>query len=139
MLKNIRSLSALRNERGVTLIFVALILIVLLGIAALALDIGHLFVTKNELQNAADAGALAGARNLYNDDGTAVNSGCNAIAAQAAQENLSEKEAVEVTINMNIGDVQRGHWIFATREFKENPSLALSLFGVVMQANSTPT
>jgi hypothetical protein len=122
MLKNNFFLSELRNERGVTLIFVALILIVLLGIAALALDIGHLFVTKNELQNAADAGALAGARNLYNNDGTAVRLDCNDIAREAARENLSEKEAVEVTIIANTGDVQRGHWSFATRTFTENSS-----------------
>ena len=153
MLKNIMSLSGLRNERGVTLIFVALTLIVLLGIAALALDIGHLFVTKNELQNAADAGALAGARNLYLNDGTAVNPECNSIAKNTAIANMSDKAPVEVTLVLagdlvnplypndpsknftendlksdpaknNKADVQRGHWSFATRTFEPNDSLS---------------
>ena len=70
----------IKNQRGVTLIVVAICIFMIIALAALAVDIGHLVVTKNELQNAADAGALAGARYLYNDDGTLVNTGCNAIA-----------------------------------------------------------
>ena len=54
----------LRDTRGVTLLWVALLLVVLLGIAALAVDVGYMAVTRNESQNAADAAALAGARLL---------------------------------------------------------------------------
>ena len=39
-------------------------LLSLLGFAALAIDVGYLFVVRNELQNAADAAALAGAGHL---------------------------------------------------------------------------
>ena len=39
-------------------------LLTLLGFAALAIDVGYLFVVRNELQNAADAAALAGAGKL---------------------------------------------------------------------------
>ena len=39
-------------------------LIVLLSFVALAIDVGYMVVVKNELQNVADAGALAGARQL---------------------------------------------------------------------------
>jgi len=72
-------------------------------------------VVRNELQNAADAGALAGARFLYNDEGTAVNTGANAIAWNAAKANqaLAITGAVSVDVNWpggNAGDVQRGHW-----------------------------
>ena len=42
-------------------VLIAILMFVFLGFAALALDLSHLFVAKNELQNAADAGALAGA------------------------------------------------------------------------------
>ncbi len=41
-------------------VMVALLLIVLIGFAALALDVGYMMVMKNELQNTADAAALAG-------------------------------------------------------------------------------
>ncbi len=48
------------NQRGVTVVLVAVLMVVFLGLAALAVDISHLYVVRNELQNAADAGALAG-------------------------------------------------------------------------------
>ena len=43
------------------IVFVALIMIVLIGFLGLAVDVGHLYMVKSQLQNAADAGALAGA------------------------------------------------------------------------------
>ena len=107
--------SILRDERGVTAIVVAIVLLLLVGFSALAIDIGHLCVARAELQNAADAGALAGARFLYNDDAT-VNTGANDIATTAATDNQSVGEPVEV----NGEDVLRGHWCFATSEFTEN-------------------
>ena len=48
-----------RQERGVVAIIVALSLVVLVGFAGLALDLGKLYVAKSELQNSADACALA--------------------------------------------------------------------------------
>jgi hypothetical protein len=51
----------LTNERGATLIFVALLLTVILGAAAIAVDLGMLYDARNDAQKAADAAALAGA------------------------------------------------------------------------------
>lgn len=59
-----RNLAIQRNERGVVAIIVALSMVVLVGFVGLALDLGKLFVTKTELQNSADACALAAAREL---------------------------------------------------------------------------
>jgi hypothetical protein len=118
--------ATLKNESGVTIVLVAICIFAFIAITALAIDIFHLVVTKNELQNGADAGALAGARYLYNDDGTAVNPGCNEIGRQAAMANQSEKVAVEVDAidaQNNTGGVQRGHWSFANRVFTPNASL----------------
>lgn len=50
-----------RNEKGQVLVFVALALVVLLGFAALGIDVGYMYSTRHELQRSADAGALAGA------------------------------------------------------------------------------
>jgi hypothetical protein len=50
---------------------VAVSLTVILGFAALAIDLGVLYVTRAELQRAADAGALAGASCYYTDAGLA--------------------------------------------------------------------
>jgi hypothetical protein len=104
---------------------VALLMLLFLGFAALAIDIGHLSLAKGELQNAADAGALAGARFLYNNDGTQVNTGANQIAYDAATANKSENASVEVNWSGgNDGDVQRGHWCFSTKTFEANNSTA---------------
>ncbi len=59
----------IRNQEGAVAIMVALVLFLLCGTAALAIDIGHLMVVRNELRNASDAGTLAGARFLYSEDG----------------------------------------------------------------------
>jgi hypothetical protein len=100
--------SCLKRESGTVAIVVALVIFLLLGFGALTIDIGHLCVVHGELRNAADAGALAGARFLYNDDGTLVNEGANQITYDAATANRSENANVEV----NAGEVQRGHWSF---------------------------
>jgi hypothetical protein len=117
-------LNPLREQRGVTLILIALLILIFIGVAALAIDIGHLFVVRNELQNAADAGCLAGARFLYSGDGMAVNENANQIAYQAAVANKSERNPVEVHWGSgdNEGDIERGHWCFATRTFMPNES-----------------
>jgi hypothetical protein len=112
------------EQRGAVLVLMAVLLIVLIGVAALAIDLGHLFVVKNELQNAADAGALAGAQALYADPdpkiaGTIVKTGANAIARETAILNLSEKLAVEVNL---ASDVQRGHYNMNTKVFSPNDS-----------------
>jgi len=55
-----------KNEDGQVLVLMALFLTVLLGFAALTIDIGMVYVTKAKLQNTADAAALAGAQDLPN-------------------------------------------------------------------------
>jgi len=114
-------MKSLNDQTGVTAIVVALLMVLFVGVAALALDIGHLYIVKNELQNAADAGCLAGARFLYDEDGEDVNEGANEIAYEAAISNQSEINPVEVQWSGgNTGDVVRGHWSFATRTFAPN-------------------
>jgi len=49
------------GKRGQVIIVFVLCLFVLLGFAALAIDVGYLFSVRGELQRSADAGALAGA------------------------------------------------------------------------------
>jgi Flp pilus assembly protein TadG len=54
----------LRNERGVSLILTAILMIVLLGMAALAVDVGRIYVSRQYLVNCCDAAALAGGLEL---------------------------------------------------------------------------
>jgi len=60
--------TGIRQEEGAIIVFVALGLVVLIGMMGLAFDLGHAYVNKSQLQNVADASALAGASAL---DGTA--------------------------------------------------------------------
>src|SRR5216683_1283312 len=50
------------EERGQTIVLVAIALVSLLGMAALAIDVTTLYVARGEMQRAADAAALAGAK-----------------------------------------------------------------------------
>ena len=53
-----------RRQRGSMMVLFAMLLPVLLGFTALSVDISRIQLTKQELQNAADAAALAGAAML---------------------------------------------------------------------------
>ncbi len=53
-----------RDESGQVLVFVAVILTVLVGMAALVVDVGSWYQAQRHLQTAADAAALAGAQEL---------------------------------------------------------------------------
>jgi Flp pilus assembly protein TadG len=48
----------LGNARGATIIFIAVGLVMIIGFIVLSMDLGTLLLTRSQLQNAADAGAL---------------------------------------------------------------------------------
>ncbi len=102
-MKKIRRL--FNSQKGAVSVLVALTLPVLVGAGALAVDLAYLHVVRNELQNDADAAALAGARKLYTNGAKALdwsgaaNTASNAIALnRAAGHTLAD------------GQVQTGYW-----------------------------
>lgn len=113
-MKKIISKLKLKNERGVTVIIVTVVIVLLIGFVAFAIDIGYTYVARNQVQNAADAGALAGARFLINAKDTINGPGANLIAYNAATANTSTGNPVTVTwtSGTNGPEVQRGHWTF---------------------------
>lgn len=52
------------SQRGVAMVFVTIGMLAILGMAGLALDMGHAYVNKTRLQNALDAAAISGAKTL---------------------------------------------------------------------------
>ena len=73
------ALRRLRCESGQTLVMVTLTLPVLLGVSALVIDIGNMYVQKRTLQTAADSAAIAAAQDLATGDkttGAACTSAC---------------------------------------------------------------
>src|SRR5215469_14967021 len=59
--------SARARRRGTVLPLVALCIVALLGLVALAVDVGLMMVARNQCQNAADSAATAAARALNGD------------------------------------------------------------------------
>jgi Flp pilus assembly protein TadG len=120
------------NKKGTVAVLVGLLIFAFIGFAALAIDIGHLFVVRNELQNAADAAALAGAHELYLVSGSTitVNVNANQVAYDQALFNNSERIPVEaiwkpgqnVPSPGTVVDIQRGHWSFGTHTFTASDS-----------------
>jgi hypothetical protein len=93
------------RRKGVVLVFVAVVLVCLIGIIALALDIGYLYNIKADLQVASDAAALAGAGGLCIDQATA-----RARAIDIAQKNYANG----LPVVLQNSDVQLGLWDSAT-------------------------
>jgi Flp pilus assembly protein TadG len=55
-----------REEEGVVIVWVALMLVILVGITGLAMDAGQMYVVKQKAQAAADAAVTAGVIDMYN-------------------------------------------------------------------------
>jgi Flp pilus assembly protein TadG len=53
------------NERGATGVLVAVMMLVLIGAGAMAVDVGQIYAERAQLQNAADAGAMAAAQQCH--------------------------------------------------------------------------
>lgn len=94
-----------RSQKGAVSVLVALTLPVLLGAGALAVDLAYLHVVRNELQNDADAAALAGARKLYTQGASVLNwSAAATTASNAIALNRAANQA------LTDGQVQTGYW-----------------------------
>ena len=106
----------LNNHRGATAVIVAICLTMLVGFAALAVDVGYLYATRNELQNTADAGALAGAgflgtryADLTYSEQQAYTFAKSEIVA-TVNEVTHKNKAAGVDITINGADVTVGIW-----------------------------
>ena len=109
-----RSPRRLQNESGMTLAFVAILLVILLGLTALAVDLGMLMGARAEAQRVADAAALAGAGVLSGaaDDEAVARS----TAIQYAALNDIRKVAAEV-LEEDV-DVEPDNWLVRVRTFR---------------------
>ena len=102
----------IKNHRGVTVIFVAVVLLVMIGMASLAIDIGYVAVKKTELQNAADAAALAAAMELgglypISDPlNETYKAQVVAVAEEIATSNITENLSIQVEFENSQGDTE---------------------------------
>ncbi|WP_041464052.1 pilus assembly protein TadG-related protein [Pelodictyon luteolum] len=95
----------LQSERGGAAILFALTLPVLLGFAALAVDLARIHLTRVELQNAADAAALGGARSLSDSGGNPYNwSAAGSAALDIARRNVANGAGIQDAL------IETGYW-----------------------------
>jgi Flp pilus assembly protein TadG len=99
-----RLLNNLNLERGQIIPIVVVALIVMIGMSALILDGGGILLNRRTAQNAADAGALAGARVLCRDSNPTSNDIYNAVYQYTITENQATAFTWTVTDN-RVGDV----------------------------------
>ncbi len=85
------------KERGATLIYVALSLFVLMGMGALAIDLVTLYAARSEAQRAADAAALAGAKQFIDSGFT------SGLVSQATAQTLATQDAIAVGAENSFG------------------------------------
>lgn len=123
--------AGLKDKKGVTVVVVAISLVVIIGFAALAVDVGYFMVSRNQLQNAADAAALGAARALgniysplppatpmsYEDQQTYI---CNpADILPVAKEVAASNSAAGQPVIIQDADVEIGVWNTDTKTLTE--------------------
>ena len=77
------------NQRGAAGVLVAVMMLVLLGVGAIAVDVGQIYAERAELQNAADSGALAGAQ-ICSETAGCTQADADAVAALLANQNSKD-------------------------------------------------
>ena len=97
------TLKHLHQGEGQTLVIVALALFALIALVALAIDGGNLMAERRQMQNAADAAALAGARAICARDADPVEQ-----AQLYARQNGAQLDLTEITIDGLTADVTTG-------------------------------
>jgi hypothetical protein len=113
-------IARIKDQSGVTAIVVAIVIPILIGITALAVDIGYVMATRNELQNVADAAALAATRQLgaiyqgmtYAQQQSYV---CDPLTIRPiAKEVAGKNQAAKMSITLNDADIIIGDWHSST-------------------------
>ena len=134
----------MRRTEGAVAAMTAIGLVAATAFIALSIDLGHLYVAKNELQRAADAGALAGARGLLAiPPGTTgpveINPDCAralAFTNRVVQENHTDGAALALPES----DVIFGKWDATAKSFEaigcSNPHLVTAV-KVITRKDST--
>lgn len=149
------------NRQGIAAIYVALILLVLVAFVGLAIDIGYMYVTKSQLQNAADAAALAGSTKLTGETDSSTSAFYQSDARQEAWmfacKNKAANKSVYIQTNSSLscdsppsasdlnavansdtGDLIVGNWNSTTQSFtRATGSTGLSINALLIRARRT--
>ncbi|GAA2172273.1 hypothetical protein GCM10009784_02060 [Arthrobacter parietis] len=105
-----RRMNQKSDERGAVAVIVAILLVALLGFAAIAVDVGMLYAEKAQLRNGADAAALSIAQTCaYNSEDTKCSTSImsGSLAKQMVDANALDNQSnpSNVTLNKTAGKV----------------------------------
>lgn len=92
-----------QGERGQTILLVAISIVALLGMAALAIDVVSLYVARSEIQRAADAAALVGAKAIADSGITSLPPGNPNVAAGKALAQSMANSAINALLGASPG------------------------------------
>jgi hypothetical protein len=125
----------LRQQGAVAIIVAVCMLFVAVPMLALVLDLGHLYVAKTELQNAADAAALSGAKEL-NGSIAGIDNAFNK-ARETAGKNKFNLNSTKLEIdesNIRVGSCPRSDCMKAISTITE----ALAYDKTFLEVNTGP-
>jgi Flp pilus assembly protein TadG len=114
------------GERGAVTVVVAILMVALLGFAAIAVDIGLLYSERAQLQNAADASALGVAQKCAKDAGSPYCSPASTLASELANQNSLDGQTNVASISLSTS----ARTVTTTTTAKEtgSPVNSVSLF-----------
>jgi len=147
-----------KEERGQIAIMFALLFMVLLGMVAIVIDFGNLYMVRRRAQNAADAAALAGARELPDNptlaqsvakDYTALNGftdGINGVEVTTQvyktyyqdPDDPSKVDTIEVTVRNTQTGLFLAHIPFGGDNFRSVAATAVGIVGSLGKAAAMP-
>lgn len=107
-----RDASGCERQKGAILFLVAAAMVVLLGMAGLAFDLGSLYNAKTEIQNACDAAALAGAWRL-NRTGQGINDAVTDALAAANKFHFNNQPIALANSDITFSDQRDGTYVNA--------------------------
>ena len=103
-----------RKRRGATLVLICLLMIVVVGMTALAVDLGRMYLVRSQLQSAVDAGALAATLQLRQDPND-----IDAAVAKANEFIQYNRVGWLVTVPDDAITVETGNWDPDTNVFSD--------------------
>lgn len=118
------------RERGASGALVAILMLAMIGAGALAVDAGQIYAERAQLQNAADAGALAGV-DLCAESGC-TQADADALAAALADSNSNDTKSTVQSVDLSVaGQVSV---TTSTKDGSTNAGFLSKMFASVLNA-----
>jgi len=128
-------------EKGQTILLVAVALVSLLGMAALAIDVVTLYVARNEIQRAADAAALAGAKAIADSGVTTLSPDDPSLAGATTLAQTMATASINAILPYNLVAGNQPTLLSApiTYPASSNPTNSNPHITVTLQVTNLPT